>query len=26
VNHVDQCEPHSIDDYRAQLWDDVLED
>jgi threonine synthase len=26
VNHVDQCEPHSIDDYRAQLWNDVLED
>lgn len=26
VNHVDDCEPHEIDDYRDQLWRDVLND
>ncbi len=24
VNNVNDCEPHSIDDYREQLWNDVL--
>jgi len=26
VDSVDQCEPHQIDDFRKQLWDDVLND
>lgn len=26
VNRVDECAPHSIDDYRARLWNDVLEE
>lgn len=25
VSHVDECEPHSMDDFRAQLWKEVLE-
>lgn len=24
VSSVDECEPHQIDDFRKQLWDDVL--
>lgn len=26
VSSVDECEPHQIDDFRKQLWDDVLND
>jgi threonine synthase len=26
VNSLDECEPHLLDDYRKQLWDDVLND
>lgn len=26
VNNVDECSPHSIDDFREQLWKDLLED
>lgn len=26
ISSVDECEPHQIDDFRKQLWDDVLED
>ena len=25
VSNVEECAPHSIDDYRTQLWNDVLE-
>ncbi len=25
VSHVDECAPHSIDDYRRALWNEVLE-
>ena len=26
VNNVDECAPHSIDDFRSQLWKELLED
>ncbi|MDD4697379.1 MAG: pyridoxal-phosphate dependent enzyme [Fermentimonas sp.] len=26
VNSVEDCEPHSIDDFRTNLWNEVLED
>lgn len=26
VQEVDECAPHSINDYRAELWNDVLRD
>jgi len=26
VDSLDECEPHLLDDYRKQLWDDVLND
>ena len=26
VSHVDECAPHSIDDFRAQLWSELLKD
>jgi len=25
VSNVDECAPHSINDFREQLWKDVLE-
>jgi len=26
VKNVEECSPHVIDDYRAQLWKEVLEE
>ena len=26
VQNVDECEPHSMDDFRTQLWNEVLRD